>query len=58
MKEMNRILRNKCECGGNVKYVIDFGQKWSWCDACTPVVSLSPTPFKPSGRIPPSTERF
>jgi hypothetical protein len=27
----------KCECGGNVRYVMSFGRKWSWCDTCTPV---------------------
>lgn len=26
----------KCECGGNVRGVHDFGQLWTYCDKCTP----------------------
>lgn len=39
--EGERTLRQRCEdCGAKVKYVVDFGQKWSWCTGCTPVVTI------------------
>ncbi len=37
-------MRKRCECGGKVKCVEDFGRKFSWCESCTPVVE---------GKIPP-----
>lgn len=30
----------KCECGGNVRGMRDFGQLWTWCTRCTPVVKV------------------
>lgn len=30
----------KCECGGQVRYVVSFGRKFSWCETCTPVVTV------------------
>lgn len=33
----------KCECGGNVLGVRDFGRLWTWCDTCTPVVKVDVT---------------
>ena len=30
----------KCECGGNVRGVRDFGQLWTWCEKCTPVQTV------------------
>ena len=32
----------KCECGGTVRGFEDFGQLWTWCEKCTPVVKISP----------------
>jgi hypothetical protein len=34
-----RICR--CECGGWVRGVQDFGRLWTYCDKCTPVVIVS-----------------
>jgi hypothetical protein len=31
----------KCECGGNVYGVRQFGRVFSWCDTCTPVVKVN-----------------
>lgn len=30
----------KCECGGIVRGVWDFGRLWTWCEKCTPVVTI------------------
>jgi len=32
----------KCECGGQVRGVEGFGRLWTWCEKCTPVVTMSP----------------
>ena len=39
-KEKGRIIC-KCECGGNVRGVEQFGRLWTWCEKCTPVVKCS-----------------
>lgn len=31
----------KCDCGGVVYGVEDFGQMWAWCDTCSPVTRLT-----------------
>lgn len=31
----------KCECGGTVRAVRDFGRRFSWCDRCTPEVDVA-----------------
>lgn len=31
-------LPKRCECGGKMVYVRDFGRIFSHCDTCTPVV--------------------
>jgi len=35
-KSDNSIYVCKCECGGRVRGVWDFGMLWSWCEQCTP----------------------
>lgn len=30
----------KCECGGNVIGVREFGRLWTWCDKCSPVETV------------------
>jgi hypothetical protein len=30
----------KCECGGSVRGIEEFGQLWTWCEKCTPVVRV------------------
>lgn len=30
----------KCECGGDVRGVHQFGRLWTWCTKCTPVVTV------------------
>ena len=30
----------KCECGGDVLGVPQFGRLWTWCTKCTPVVQV------------------
>ncbi len=30
----------RCECGGDVRGVRSFGRLWSWCERCTPVVTV------------------
>lgn len=35
-----RICR--CECGGWVRGVKDFGQLWTWCTKCSPVQTFKP----------------
>jgi hydrogenase maturation factor len=32
----------KCECGGIVRGVEDFGRLWTWCDRCTPTINVGP----------------
>lgn len=32
----------KCECGGQVRGVEQFGRLFTWCETCTPVVPTSP----------------
>ena len=27
----------KCECGGQVRGIKDFGRLFTWCEKCTPV---------------------
>lgn len=39
-KEGRRIC--KCECGGEVRGVESFGRMFSWCEKCTPVVTIRP----------------
>jgi hypothetical protein len=39
----------KCECGGTVYGVRDFGRLFSWCNRCTPVVSVK-LPGQPVNR--------
>lgn len=34
-KEGRRIC--KCECGGEVRGIDQFGQLFTWCEKCTPV---------------------
>jgi hypothetical protein len=43
--KLNEKLPRKCECGGKMQYVLDFGRIWSACLKCTPVVEI-----KVSGR--------
>lgn len=42
----------KCQCGGNVRGVRDFGRLWTWCTKCTPVVKVNLGRLKPKP-IPP-----
>jgi hypothetical protein len=37
---MNDRFICKCECGGNVLGVRDFGRLFTWCDRCTPVETV------------------
>ena len=30
----------KCECGGQVRGIESFGRLWTWCEKCTPVVTV------------------
>ncbi len=30
----------KCECGGIVRGVRDFGRWFTWCEKCTPVIKI------------------
>jgi hypothetical protein len=30
----------RCECGGQVRGVHQFGRLFSWCTVCTPVVKV------------------
>jgi hypothetical protein len=39
-KEPNEKRICKCDCGGTVRGVEQFGRLFTWCDKCTPVVSL------------------
>lgn len=49
MKPKRKIRRNKdgdefvckCECGGNVWGSRSFGQLWTACDRCSPVVTIN-----------------
>lgn len=34
----------KCECGGQVRGVEQFGRLFTWCESCTPVIAI-PEPF-------------
>lgn len=36
----------KCECGGSVRGIESFGRIFSWCEKCTPVVTISATSQK------------
>jgi hypothetical protein len=36
----------KCECGGNVRGVKQFGQLFTWCTKCTPVVKINVAKLK------------
>lgn len=31
----------KCECGGTVRGIDQFDRLWTWCESCTPVVTIS-----------------
>lgn len=31
----------RCDCGGIVAGVYDFGRLWTWCRKCTPVVKVN-----------------
>jgi hypothetical protein len=31
---------SKCECGGEVRGVEQFGRLFTWCTVCTPVVTV------------------
>jgi hypothetical protein len=33
----------RCECGGVVMGVREFGQLWTYCTKCTPVVKITVT---------------
>lgn len=35
----------KCECGGQVRGVEQFGRLFTWCTKCTPVVTVKVPPF-------------
>lgn len=37
MKEPKGRRICKCECGGQVRGIRDFGRLWTWCEKCTPV---------------------
>ena len=43
---MKTIPLGKCQCGGDVRAVKDFGRLFSWCTKCTPVVKIK-IPRKP-----------
>jgi len=30
----------RCDCGGTVYGEEDFGRLWTWCDRCSPVVTI------------------
>lgn len=30
----------KCECGGDVRGVEEFGRLWTWCESCSPVIKF------------------
>lgn len=48
----------KCECGGNVRGVREFGQWWTWCDRCTPVETVQmPLPVAVNATVGGSTEK-
>lgn len=34
----------KCDCGGALRGVEEFGRLWTWCEKCTPVVKFNPRP--------------
>jgi hypothetical protein len=36
----------KCECGGDVRGVAQFGRLWTWCTKCTPVVNVTLPPSR------------
>jgi hypothetical protein len=31
----------KCECGGQVRGIEDFGRLFTWCEKCTPVTNIT-----------------
>lgn len=31
----------RCECGGEVRGVRQFGRLWTWCTKCSPVVVIN-----------------
>jgi hypothetical protein len=38
-KEGRYICR--CECGGQVRGVSEFGRLFTWCEKCTPIVKVT-----------------
>lgn len=34
----------KCECGGQVRGVEQFGRLFTWCEKCSPVVKMPGAP--------------
>ena len=34
----------KCECGGQVRGIEDFGRLFTWCEKCTPVEVMNKEP--------------
>lgn len=36
----------KCECGGTVRGVFDFGRWFTWCEKCSPVVRVVAPNYK------------
>lgn len=45
MKVYGSRYIGKCECGGKVRGVSEFGRLWTWCDTCTPVVTINIPPI-------------
>lgn len=41
----------KCECGGDVRGVSQFGRLWTWCKKCTPVINVK-MPTRSLARTP------
>lgn len=39
----------KCECGGTVRGVYDFGRLFSYCDRCSPVITVRMRPVEQIG---------
>jgi hypothetical protein len=40
-KRDHTIKLGKCDCGGQVRGVQDFGRLWTWCEKCTPIEPIT-----------------
>ena len=39
-KEQKERRICKCECGGTVRGIEQFDRLWTWCEKCSPVVTI------------------